>query len=615
MNKKWFSLLLAFFFIFSTQIPAFADGGTVSLYNAGADFKRYKISGTGWSNYQVDQYSNGGYKSKTMYKRTSSPQMHVVKCNGGVTFRFYNYNNELVNSQSVTVSGISNEIAACNPPQPKPEPVVKRPPAPAKVTLPKPKPNVVVKPPTVTKPPEIDDFVDEKPEFTSVTIKTNITKTGDYPVSISLYDYNGGPIRNIPLKNGTETYRIGTDAPFASFKIFVDSPEECADINSCIYFTENDWKWASDEQYYDVRYKSLDISCPNDNYGDLMIRQQAYNDNGAVTAEGGTQQNVSSSNEKYIEKDGYITWDFTVGGREEFPPSKIWIDFTGTGCYLKGYTTDEKTVQYSESNPYKPIPEMPEFEIESITAETTSPLIESVDFSLDEEPEAPGGCDALCQLFSCPGWGEYMGKMEEIKNAIPPAPDWQSVSETFRDTIAPKLKEDIQDVLGEAPEPPAAPEAPAAPPLPPDLDDGGLEAPTGEEAPGLGESTFDYEDIKEGAPEIPIREDPTDGFTIDNPVDMLPSQEEFMQNLPNEGSAPLPANPKEEENPAPFPKDEGATAPMPGDEGATAPTPGDTGDSAPLPDKDGSTAPLPSQGNNNVPVPGQDGSTAPLPGR
>ncbi|MEF7566330.1 hypothetical protein V4V35_25405 [Bacillus infantis] len=218
-------------------------------------------------------------------------------------------------------------------------------------------------------------------------------------------------------------------------------------------------------------------------------------------------------------------------------------------------------------------------------------------------PEKEQGCIG-CGLFECPGWLDFMGGLGEIKDAIPPAPDWQDVSETFRDTIAPKIKEDLQEVLGEVPEPPAAPEAPAAPPLPPDLDDGGLEAPTGEEAPGLGESTFDYEDIKEGAPEIPIREDPTDGFTIDNPVDMLPSQEEFMQNLPNEGSAPLPANPKEEDNPAPFPKDEGATAPMPGDEGASAPIPKDDGATAPTPGNDGATAPLPGQSNETAPLPG-----------
>jgi hypothetical protein len=274
--------------------------------------------------------------------------------------------------------------------------------------------------------------------------------------------------------------------------------------------------------------------------------------------------------------------------------------------------------------------------------ELTNPVCDSN--AEGTQPDEGGkDCDS-CAIFSCPGWGEYMSGLEDIKNAIPPAPDWQNVAGIFRDTIAPRIKSDLEDVIGRTPTPPAAPSRPAAPALPDDLDTRGIQAPTGEEAPGLGESTFSKDDIEDEAPEIQFREDPSGGFKVDNPVDGLPSQEEFKQNIPNEGSATLPGDPKELENPAPFPeeqentapspkdegatapvpkdggaavpfpKDEGATAPVPKDAGATAPTPGNEGATAPTPGSDSSTAPLPGGDNSTAPLPGNDGSTAPLPG-
>lgn len=216
-------------------------------------------------------------------------------------------------------------------------------------------------------------------------------------------------------------------------------------------------------------------------------------------------------------------------------------------------------------------------------------------------------CDA-CALFACPGWDEYMGKLDEIKAAIPPAPDWPVVADIFRDSITPKIKSDLIEVLGRAPEPPPAPPAPnvALPEEPEELGgltDRGIEKPEGEEAPGLEDATFTPEDIKNEAPVIEEKEDPTDGFTIDDPIEKLPSQEEFMQNKPAEVEAPLPENPKEEENVAPVPTENTGAAPIPDDGGATAPTP----------DEGSNTAPLPSDGNNAAPVP-SDGAIAPLPG-
>lgn len=226
------------------------------------------------------------------------------------------------------------------------------------------------------------------------------------------------------------------------------------------------------------------------------------------------------------------------------------------------------------------------------------------------ETEGKETCDS-CAVFECPGWKDYMGKLEEIKNAIPPAPNWHQVADIFRDSIAPQIKKDIAEVIGRAPEPtmpdlPKAPNLPAAPPALPPADDQDFQdsVPKGEEAPGLGDAGFTADDIKDKAPGIPEREDPTGGFDITDPIGSLPSQEEFEQNAPNEGTAPLPKPPKEPEN----------KPPVPGDTGDSPPIPGDTGDKPPVPGADNSTAPIPGADNSTAPVPGMDGSTAPIPG-
>jgi hypothetical protein len=208
-----------------------------------------------------------------------------------------------------------------------------------------------------------------------------------------------------------------------------------------------------------------------------------------------------------------------------------------------------------------------------------------------------------CELFSCPGWGEFMGGLEEIKNSIPPAPDWQVVAGTFRDIIVPQIVTDLGNMLGSTPEPPPAPVTPVAPALPSGLDDGGITAPTGQEAQGLEESTFDSNDIKNEAPTIIERPDPTGGgFSILDPVEGLPSQEEFTNNQPNEGTAAIPANPTEGDNVAPIPGDTTDTAPIPSESGE-APIPGEVGETAPIPTESG-TAPIPTE-NWQPPIPGQ----------
>jgi hypothetical protein len=218
-----------------------------------------------------------------------------------------------------------------------------------------------------------------------------------------------------------------------------------------------------------------------------------------------------------------------------------------------------------------------------------------------------------CEIFNCPGWGDYMNGLEEIKNAIPPAPDWQVVANTFRDTIVPSVMTDLGNLLGSTPQPPSAPVAPVIPTIPSDLDNRGITAPTGQEAPGLGDSTFDSTDIKNEAEVIIERPDPTGGgFSILDPTVGLPTQDEFIQNQPNEGTAAIPPNPIEGDNVAPTPGDTTDTAPIPTDGTGTAPIPSESG-TAPIPGEDGGAAPLPNE-SGTAPIPTENWQP-PIPGQ
>lgn len=247
-------------------------------------------------------------------------------------------------------------------------------------------------------------------------------------------------------------------------------------------------------------------------------------------------------------------------------------------------------------------------------------------------------CDS-CAIFECPGWDEYMGKLDGLKAAIPPPTDWQNVATIFRDTIAPRFKQDLQDVLGSAPSPmpvskgqaPTKPTvtAPTAPPSLGGVDDNGLEAPTGQEAPGLEDSVFSADDIKNGAPVIPERADPTGGFKFTDPVGSLPSQEDFIKNAPIEGPILFPSPPIGEESVDPG---DTFTEPTFTEPTFTEPIIGD-GPVIGGPDIDYESMPIPGNapsaptdptypppieeisGNYDIaPIPGADTGTAPIPG-
>jgi hypothetical protein len=211
--------------------------------------------------------------------------------------------------------------------------------------------------------------------------------------------------------------------------------------------------------------------------------------------------------------------------------------------------------------------------------------------------DGSGESCSSCDVFSCPGWSDYMGKLNDIAAAIPPAPNWDEVAKTFRDTIVPRLVSDLEDMLGTAPSPPTPPPQPAG------VDDGEFTNNT-PDMPGnsdLDNAVFDSSDIKNNAPEIPEREDPTGGFDLfENPLDTLPDLPgddfpkpgetdpgEWGENMPSEPDNPFP-------NP---PSDSGdvnvGDAPTPGDNGATPPNPGGDAGEAPVPGDDSGTPPTP----------------------
>jgi len=232
----------------------------------------------------------------------------------------------------------------------------------------------------------------------------------------------------------------------------------------------------------------------------------------------------------------------------------------------------------------------------------------------------PNHTENTDDVFHSPHWKDYMDKVDQIIAKIPPPPNWDEVAGTFRDTIAPQIKQDLQDLLGSVSTPPAAPTPPVVPaPTPPaelgGLDDRGITAPTGTEAPGLDGSGFSSTDIKTQAPQITEKPDESGGFQINDPLVGLPSQEEFKQNQPAPQDLPAPGAPAPQDLTAPAaPTDPGATAPLPVESGATAPTPTDPGATAPLPVDTGATAPTPTDPGATAPTPGDTGATAPLPG-
>lgn len=132
------------------------------------------------------------------------------------------------------------------------------------------------------------------------------------------------------------------------------------------------------------------------------------------------------------------------------------------------------------------------------------------------EEEGGGNCN-LCKIFECPGWEEYLGTLKDIAEfavgdvEAPPIPELERPS-----------MPNIFDILN-------------------DVDQRNPVKPTGED--GIGNTTFDANDIKNSAPEIPVREDPTGGFDIVDPMTTLPQdgstapRPKEMEVLPHPGGS------------------------------------------------------------------------------
>ncbi|WP_201775863.1 hypothetical protein [Geobacillus sp. ZGt-1] len=192
-----------------------------------------------------------------------------------------------------------------------------------------------------------------------------------------------------------------------------------------------------------------------------------------------------------------------------------------------------------------------------------------------------------CDLFNCPGWSEYMGKLNEIRDAIPPAPNWNQVAAIFRDTIVPRLIADMEVMLGTAPTPPAEPADL------PGVDTHGIETkvPSMPDS-GLDTSGFTKSRIESEAPQIPFRNDDSGGFDIVNPLDTLPALPDKIEPGNTDAGGWDAGHPQQQDDQLPIPKDQTGTpdtsnAPIPSQNNDTPPSPGDSSDNPPIPQDDG----------------------------
>lgn len=164
-----------------------------------------------------------------------------------------------------------------------------------------------------------------------------------------------------------------------------------------------------------------------------------------------------------------------------------------------------------------------------------------------------GACGELCKIFECPGWGEYLGTLYDVaKFAVgdveaPPVPDLPRPNTP-----------NIFDVLN-------------------DVEQRNPAKPTGQD--GMSDTPFDATDVKNSAPEIPVREDPTGGFNIVDPLTTLPDDGstapkpdgEKLQ-YPGGSGKPLEGVPKPNEDynsKIEKPKNPGGTAKPPDNPGGT----------------------------------------------
>lgn len=571
MFKRHLIFMIALIIVSSLMLPTVSmAAGSVALYKKETYGVRFKLTGTGWSSYIVKHSSNGGFKDSNKFQRPSGAAIHVIRCNGSATFTFLSTKGETVNTETVSVSGITNEHSECNPPAPKPEPPAPKTITPKPVQSPPPVKNQIIKVPPAPKPVDYAfDTEVEKNNYTSVTLNTNVTKQGSKPPKIQFFDDDDNLLEEKILAEGEATYAPDEYESFGGYKIVADD-----EIYEKPYKDSEDWFYANSDGSNTGHLKEVYVLCSPIN--------PLYS---SIDLEFGVNHPV----------DGDITMSYSGSVLQKYwdDKRKVFTPPTHYDHYKVRLRNAEATSCkiYEVGYGNKVDGEATEFEFNIVKAMTTSPFISKVaGVSTDEEE-----CDT-CKIFSCPGWDQHMGKLDEIKNAIPPPPDWPKVADTFRDSIVPKMINDLDNLLGKAPEPPAAPAQL------PGLDDRGIKSkePQMQDVPGLKEAGFTADKIKNEAQTIPEREDPTGGFDLTkNPIDTLPAAPENPKPGETDAGEWGKNKPKEQDNPFPYPKDQGVpevgNPPKLGNSDATPPTPeGDSG-TAPKPGSNLEAAPKPSE--------------------
>lgn len=168
------------------------------------------------------------------------------------------------------------------------------------------------------------------------------------------------------------------------------------------------------------------------------------------------------------------------------------------------------------------------------------------------------GCE-ICKIFECPGWEDYLGTLYDVAAFAvgdvepPPVPDLPRPSPP-----------NIFDILN-------------------DVDQRHPTKPTGQD--GMGNTPFDATDVKKDSYQIPVREDPTGGFNIVDPMTTLPEDgstaprpKEELESIPypggsgnvSEGTVPKPSDTGDHSTKVPIPNDPGGKAKYPGDPGGSA---------------------------------------------
>lgn len=172
--------------------------------------------------------------------------------------------------------------------------------------------------------------------------------------------------------------------------------------------------------------------------------------------------------------------------------------------------------------------------------------------------EKLGDAGYICCIFECPGWQQYLGTLYDVAAFAVGTAEAPSVPELERPSMP-----NIFDILN-------------------DVDQRNPTKPTGQD--GMGDTPFDASDIKNGASEIPVREDPTGGFNIVDP----------LTTLPEDGSTA----PKQELEKVPYPGGSGNEV-----NGAPNPNNGSTSSKVPIPDNPGGTAKPPNDPGGSVKYP------------